>query len=444
MPRPEVSEVPPVTAVAAERAAPTNWPLLLLVAMMPLQNIYLGHVPRLATGINFLNLMVLLSFVWWKLNPSLAVSTRTPLHRPIFGYVTILVLSCFYGVITLGYMGEGHLNSLKDMLIPVLLFFVTVNSVRDRRGIVWVLAASMIPLPYMFHTFRHQLHSVFRWHYDNDLRLVKGTFMELGSNEFAAFFSAYTLVLMALIYHIKVLWVRVVLGFLTVLNLYCLMYSYSRGSWVGFLAGVAVVTWFFNRKLALAAGMAVFLTWSVLLSHFPVSVQERFSTMLGEEQVEEDHSAMSRFELWSIAFDEFKKDPLFGIGYHTFHHVNPFGKDTHNYFVKVLTEQGIVGLSFLALVFWRGFATSRRLYRESDDPLLKALGIGMVGCTAALFVGNMFGDRFSHYPLITYFWVYLALVQRGLLLTGAREGPGDAVAAAPLAPERGHDARSAY
>ena len=56
------------------------------------------------------------------------------------------------------------------------------------------------------------------------------------------------------------------------------------------------------------------------------------------------------------------------------------------------------------------------LYSEAEDPLFKALGLGMMGSVVAVVVGSNFGDRFSHYTLITHFWVYAALVQRALLI----------------------------
>ncbi|MGH8602701.1 MAG: O-antigen ligase family protein, partial [Gammaproteobacteria bacterium] len=129
-----------------------------------------------------------------------------------------------------------------------------------------------------------------------------------------------------------------------------------------------------------------------------------------------------RFVLWEFAFKKYTESPVFGIGFHSFHHVNPYeGRDTHNYFIKVLTEQGAVGLVILLMIFWRSLVASRSLFDRTSDPLFKALGLGMLGCIMAFMIGNIFGDRFSHYPLVTYFWVYLALVLRALLLCEAAE-----------------------
>ena len=39
--------------------------------------------------------------------------------------------------------------------------------------------------------------------------------------------------------------------------------------------------------------------------------------------------------------------------------------------------------------------------------LAYALGLGMIGAWLALVLGNCFGDRFTYYPMIGYFWVFL-------------------------------------
>lgn len=402
-----------------------NWPLLALLFLIPLQNIYLGKLPSFGGGLNFLNFILLLSFVVWRMRHELAVPTPTTIHGPLYAYMGLFGMSMLYGIHTLGFLGENHVTALKDTFVPFFSFFIVLNSVRDRRGIVWILAATLLPLPYMFRVFYNQVSSYMSWHYSDKLRLVSGTFMELGSNEIAAFYAGYTLLLIALIVYVKPLKLRLPLVALAFINLYSLLYSYSRGSWLSFLAGLVVLGWFINRKLTIIACVAIVAFSGSLITLFPVSVQERYTTIFVENEDERDTSAMSRYWLWEIAKTEFAKSPLFGIGFHVFHHVNPYqGKDTHNYYVKILTEQGLIGMTILLTILWRAWRVSHRLFRSADDGLYKAIGVGMMGCIAAFALGNMFGDRFSHYPLITYFWTYLALVLRAqqLVEQGQREG----------------------
>jgi len=394
-----------------------NWPLLILVTSMPLQNIYLGHIPKLGPGLNYLNIMVALAFLVWKFREDLSPPTRTCMKGPMYTYVAIFVLSAIVGMVKLGPLGEGIPEALKDMMTPLLLYFIVLNSVRDRKGVIMMITATLIPLPYIFRVFNAQLSSLASWHYSDNLRLVHGTFMLLGSNEMAAFFAGYSLVLLALVWYIKKPKIRMVLAALLILELYCLLYGYSRGAWLSFLGGFAMMGIYLNKKITITSILLVLLLQGPVLSLLPVSVQERFGTIEVEKGQERDNSAESRFVLWGIAMEDYKHSPIFGIGYRVFQNTNRLAKDTHNYYVKMLTEQGIIGLLVFLTILWRVFRMSRELANKAgDDPLYRALGVGMIGCVVAFFIGNMFGDRFSHYPMITYFWVYAALVQRSLYL----------------------------
>jgi len=434
-------------AAAPERADATeagrpfglNLPLLVFVATIPLQNVYLGKIPHMGAGINYLNVMVVLSYLGMRYGKNLGAGARSRIGRPLALFMGVYALSLVLGIFTLGEVGENHVNTLKDILIGFSFYFLVLGTVRDKAGMVRVLACTLVPLPLMFYSFHNQFMSVVQFHfghgamhYDDDaLRRVNGTFMDLGSNEYAAFFAGYPLMLLALFLGVKHKLVRGVLGGLIALNAYCLLFSYSRGAWVSFLLGLGVLLFFYSRKVFMVAVLTAVISSGAIYTMLPVSVQERFSTIFVSEE-NRDESAEERLIVWSIAKEAFMKDPLFGVGFHVFHHLNPFGgKDTHNYFVKVLTEQGIVGFLVLFTVFWRIFWVSVGAYIADADPLYRAVGMGMIAVLAAFMLGNLFGDRLSHYPLGAYFWVYAALSQRALLLSEARQQEEAEAAAAP-------------
>jgi putative inorganic carbon (HCO3(-)) transporter len=148
-----------------------------------------------------------------------------------------------------------------------------------------------------------------------------------------------------------------------------------------------------------------------------------------------------RFEFWQIAWDNFKTHPLVGSGYHTFHHkeINPFTMDTHNFFMRELTEKGLLGIFITIGLLLSIRGACWRVMRESphDSPAY-ALGLGMVAAWLAMIVGNFFGDRFTYYPMIGYFWVWLGLTLKAyefMLADKARAAqPADAVEAQPAPP----------
>ncbi len=393
-----------------------NYFLLLIVFLIPLQNIYIGKLPSLGGGINFLNVSILIAFLIWKTRPELNIKTQTSLNKPIIFYILSLLFALVMRKVTLGELTGEHIAHVKDILLAPFLFFITLNSVRDRKGIILVIGATVMPLLYMFKVFFAQYRDVSSWHYDDDLR-IRGTFSLLGSNELATFYSAYTLLLMAIFYFVKNTKVRVVLGVMIFLNLFSLVYSYSRGAYLGFVVGLFAMFWHINRKLVIIMIPVMVLFGGVMINFLPTSVQERVESIFVEDESQRDESAQSRLIFWGLAFEQFLQNPIVGKGFLTFVEFNPYHLDTHNYYMKLLAEQGVIGFIIFLVLLWRSSKVGRNLYDESDDPLYKALGIGLFGIVVSLAFGNIFGDRFTHYPLSAYFYVYLALTLRALILT---------------------------
>jgi O-Antigen ligase/Tetratricopeptide repeat len=140
--------------------------------------------------------------------------------------------------------------------------------------------------------------------------------------------------------------------------------------------------------LALAA--LVFVV-GVSAGHDKISTQWHDFTALKAEK-----SAGNRFlaigggyrdDLWRIALDEFKGDPLGGVGagnyadrYYAQRHQLEDVTVPHSLEVQMLAELGIGGaiglLLFLIPVFWAG-VTRRRLTLASGDPALKIAALGM-------------------------------------------------------------------
>jgi len=396
---------------------PHNWALLLLIVMIPLQNIYLEKLPAFGAGINFINLMTIAAFVAWKANWRRAVPSFTDLHYPVYWFMAIYVVSAIHGALFMGDFYGNYISSLKDLFLPMLIFFIVLNSVRDRRGILAVIIATLLPLPYMFRVFYSQFSSVYSWHYSDNMRLVKGTFTTLGSNEMAAFYAVYTFIVILLAVFIRPLKYKLLLAGLAFLNLYSLLYSQSRGAWLAFLIATFAVLYRSGKVKVLIFAIILSLFAPMFSGLFPVSVQERFDSIFVDDKEDRDESAESRFIIWEIAFQEYKNSPVLGVGYKVFNKLNSYqNKDTHNYYIKLLVEQGPAGLILFVVILWRSYRNSSELWEKSSEPIFMALGLGVLAAVVSLFLGNFFGDRFTHYPLSAYFWVYLALVLRAKII----------------------------
>lgn len=390
--------------------AKTNWALLALLALMPLRNIQLQYLPNFGAGLNVINILFFLSVAHCFFNGRQIV-VKPRINGFLYWYIFTNIVALGFGYSFLSPNTAGLWNAMKDSLIPVFLVFVVQRSAVD--DVQWrrIFIATLLPLPYFARVVWNQYLSVSSWHYSDSLR-ISGTFMDLGANEMGAFSVMMALVCIGCII---TCWTMKKWRYIFIVCLICalvgLLYSYSRGGYLAFLVGFMVI--FFAYKESKKLVMPILLIAVVFLFNLPPSIEERFSSIQPEQGHERDESAESRFVFWDLAFANFYKSPLFGYGYHTAQdpRLNPYQMDTHNYFVKMLLERGLLGfITFVILlrVFWN--TTKRNLRWDEGDPFINGLMLGMCGVVMALVVGNMFGDRFSHYPIVTSLWAYFGLI----------------------------------
>jgi len=193
-----------------------------------------------------------------------------------------------------------------------------------------------------------------------------------------------------------------------------LLYTFSRGAYIGAFAGLILVLFARNKKLLLAP-LLIFVMWHSVL---PQSVVDRIEMTTKEGEL--DTSSQKRIVLWEEALDMAMKNPVVGVGFDTFAHGTTHyddKTDTHNVFVKILAEQGIVGLMLMFYLFYLAFRSSWKLLKHSGDNFFKGLGAGTMGCLIASLVANFFGDRWTFLILNGYLWVIVGLVERGVAIT---------------------------
>lgn len=394
-----------------EKSEWLNWPLLVLIALVPLQNIYLGKIPSLGAGINVLNVLMLIAFL--KASSQHETTYANPMNKKFqflaFSYLLSLVVATSF----LGWDGKSP-YVLKDIFFAYLFFFVTYKSLTGIKAMKAIFWATVIPLPYMFRVFYANLSWMGFSTYQDKLRMNSGTFMGLGSNEVAAFYAMYTFFVLGFALLEEERKRKWFLFVCVALNMYSLLYAFSRGAYLATMVGLIVFCWYSRKIRLLFAGVAI--VFALLVSGveiFPKSVTERFNSSFVEQE-NLDESVQIRLILWSLAIDKFQSSPLVGVGFGNFKKMNTYGLDTHNYYVKLLCEGGLV--SFFAFLFFitASFKNGFSLLKRSKDRHFKKLAICFLSCTAALIFGNYFGDRFTHYPLISYFYVYLAMVMKAL------------------------------
>jgi O-antigen ligase len=416
-------------AFAAPETPRENWLLYGFLFLLPLQNLQTGYMPNLGGGLNFLNVGFALAMLGaWRCHGRLA--KWSSLHRWILAYTAYSLVSLLisYGAVS---NTENHFNMLKDALLAVMIVFLVQISVTGWASVRHVLLVTVLPLPYILRVTWSQHASVSHWHYSDVLR-ISGTFSLLGANEYASFCVTSLVLLLALLVGTRWDWrwrALFVIGIAC--TLFGVLWAYSRTSYIALMLGAATVLLLWRGRWKVAVPLLVLAM--ALPAILPPSVVERFdSTTLEGSQV--DESTEMRFEFWQIAWENFLAHPLTGSGYHTFQHpeINPMHMDTHNFFMRELTEKGLIGVTITVGMLLSILVAAVRTWRDAPPgSLAQALGLGMIGVWLSLMLSNVFGDRFTYYPMIGYFWAYVGLMLKSrelALAEGARAGVGVPVA----------------
>jgi O-antigen ligase len=240
----------------------------------------------------------------------------------------------------------------------------------------------------------------------------------LGANHLGAFIAAYGAFLLGLYLcdddkKRRWLYLAAILS-----CIHPLFFSYSRGAYAAAIVALLFFGLVKSRKLLVLA-VVIFVSWQTL---FPATVVERI-TMTENPSGNLEASAAHRLVLWEHAKAMFQENPIFGVGFGGFRFTLPPDEtltDTHSFYMKMLSEQGIIGTSFFLLVLARGFRSGWQLYRGGRTPLYQGLGLGFLGCIVATSISNIFGDRWSYFVLGAYLFIFWGLVDRALLISKAQ------------------------
>jgi len=314
----------------------------------------------------------------------------------------------------------------KCYVTMVGMYLLTFNAIKDNENQRKILAVLMA-LVVLFISFRSYRSFTAGASFIEDSR-AGGPFwiVGLGSNHFGAFTVYCSAVFLGLFFLDKNRWRRILFLGLVLFSLHPLFFSYSRGAYVGALVALVFFGLVQKRSL-LVLVVALAIAWQTLL---PASVVERISmtkTETMEGQMEIEHSAAVRFGLWNLGWNLFMENPVIGVGYGGFEFSVPDGefkrwKDTHNYYLKMLAEQGIVGFGLFLTVLFVSFRSGWRLWKAGKEGFEKGLGLGFMGCVLACACTNLFGDRWSYFEMGSYFWIFWGLVDRYVVISRENNG----------------------
>jgi len=305
------------------------------------------------------------------------------------------------------WLNDVNFVTWKDYVLIPLVFVAAGLVIEDRKAIRTVVLITAISLVFIDRSCLLESMSRTWSSFDEDKR--GGGPLAYGSNQTAAFLAQFAMFFWGFTQFVKRKKMKLFGYVLVATTIFATMYTFSRGAYLAILFTVLVLGLLKDRKLLLV--LTVFLlTWQTVV---PTAVRERV-TMTENSNGQLEASAQERVDLWSNAWNSIQRSPIVGNGFATFQlgeHVDNL-KDTHNWYVKVMVETGIIGLSMALFLLQQMLALSYRLFRRATDPLYQGLGLGLLLAVCSCMVANLFGDRWTYLEITALLWVLVAAAAR--------------------------------
>lgn len=206
---------------------------------------------------------------------------------------------------------------------------------------------------------------------------------------------------------------------------FALLLTLSRGSWLALVFGLLVIALFKSPRLLLALVL--------LASTYQLWVpQQAIDRVMGTKEVSTtenadpdqiaDGSTQMRIEQYKSLPGMMMPNPIMGWGYLSYPRVfethGTLGrkKGAHSTYCLIGTEEGLVGLFVLFLVFGTQLLVAGRGAQLLEDPVDRWIAVGLVGGTLAMMVAMGSGSRFEAQKIFVFHWILFAIVERNTLM----------------------------
>jgi O-antigen ligase len=190
------------------------------------------------------------------------------------------------------------------------------------------------------------------------------------------------------------------------------MFTQSRGSYLA-LPFVYMTFGFLlpSKRIKMVVLAVVFVIFGVLFMPATVTDRIMYTFEQGYTQqkkvkigdVELDTSTTERLESWTRALSDGIKSPIWGFG------VTGYGFLDAQY-PRIWVETGLLGLFFFGSLMYKVFKQGFQLYGNTEDPLFKGLGMGLIAGTVGLLFHALGANTFMIVRVMEPFWLIVGMV----------------------------------
>jgi putative inorganic carbon (HCO3(-)) transporter len=322
---------------------------------------------------------------------------------------------------------DASLIALFQMVKLLLLYLIVANSIEDEENVKWIIIGLLLDI------FVQGLLGSYQWIAGHPMglaflgepsELVDGRGMgTIGHPNGYGMWIAATLPLALALLFLEMRQVyKTLVAVVLFVGFFGLVFSLSRGAWLGFVvASISVLIFAIRRRrqnlqIALLGGI------SLIFFLLIIGISQRGLIIARLTDPAAQESALSRVTLNEGAIEMIKAYPILGVGVNNYSLLMPIydaydftyqGKIVivHNIYLLVAAETGIIGLAAFLWLLFSLFIQAVRLAGPEREDIAWLVGVGAFSAFTVLAVHGMVDyDLLSNLTIFGVFWLFAAMV----------------------------------
>ena len=357
-----------------------------------------GNTPSAYSSGSAASVLAVVFIVFSAIWIMVEISRRQAIRPSALDYALMfLVFACLASVV-------GSINRLASLtecariIAAVTMVVVLERLLTNRRRVKRVLVAMLVAVvpPLLLGLIQAGTGSG-RFVTAGVSRVV-GSFLH--PNTFGLFLDMFMLMTISL-YRSCAPRLKIVLVGMFIASVAMLIMTYSRGAWIAFAVGVAVIGLLHSRKALywIVGGMLSCLAIPSVFSRV-ISLAAPSTSVTGGAS----NSLIWRLDYWTQVLQLNRNNPITGIGLKGTKYLTSVSKAPHNDYLRAYAETGVLGLLAFMVVIVSLVLVARKALRSSRDEFSRGIAVGFSAVLAAYIVDS-FGDNImSEVVILWYFY----------------------------------------
>ncbi len=329
----------------------------------------------------------------------------------IFNYREVLPFSIFLLICGLSiFASQDFLESVSDWLRFVSIFFIyivtrliAVSEKKIRLVLNVILLSVLIPVFLGYYQFL----TGSGYETQSEAGRIIGTFAH--PNDFSSYLLVVLVFCTAQLCEKESLISKRLLAPLVLLMLFAFVLTFSRGSWVVFVFSMVVMGILRYRRIL------VFLPVFLIAALFLIpGVQDRIYEVLDPSHARATSGWEWRLNAWAQVGTLLSEKPIFGHGLSMV--FIKMGYLTHNDYLRLLVEVGIVGLLAYLWMAVQFLSQTWRDYKRTQSNIAKSFHVGLLALTLGFLLRQAADNTLRNTAAMMFFWIFLALTRNIFLI----------------------------